>query len=236
LGSRCEEEAQIRTVCLNGGQSAPIVRGHTTSSTPGRASSLGIALSNRLPSRTGNVFCAPAAWSDKRGQVREKDAFCTPLRDLATDLKTGQMHVARSEWKGKVTVPKGGRSRRVPLSASLIEAFRAARRDLRSLRVLVSGDGQPLTQKMVQNIMRRIARKANVRHGVHILRHTFCSTLAARGVSARAIQDLAGHEDLTTTLGYMHVSPKAVDQAIRVLDGVPGWGTSGAQQVGEAAK
>jgi integrase len=152
------------------------------------------------------------------------------------DLKTGQMHVARSEWKGNVTVPKGGRSRRVPLSAGLIEALRAARRDLRSQRVLVGSDGQPLTQKMVQNIMRRIARKANVRHGVHILRHTFCSTLAARGISARTIQELAGHENLTTTLGYMHVSPKAVDQAIRVLDGVPGWGTSGAQQTGDASK
>jgi hypothetical protein len=40
---------------------------------------------------------------------------------------------------------------------------------------------QSATQKIVQGIMRRAARKANVKPGVHILRHTFCSHLAMRG-------------------------------------------------------
>jgi len=35
---------------------------------------------------------------------------------------------------------------------------------------------------------------------VHILRHTFCSHLAMRGAAVRAIQELAGHADLTTTM------------------------------------
>jgi len=39
-----------------------------------------------------------------------------------------------------------------------------------------------------------------------------------RGVSARAIQDLAGHQDLMTTQRYMHLSPAAIDAAIRLLD------------------
>jgi len=33
---------------------------------------------------------------------------------------------------------------------------------------------------------------------VHILRHTFCSHLAMRGAPARAIHELAGHQDLDT--------------------------------------
>ena len=37
--------------------------------------------------------------------------------------------------------------------------------------------------------------------GVHILRHTFCSHLAMRGAPARAIQELAGQQDLSTTPG-----------------------------------
>lgn len=53
----------------------------------------------------------------------------------------------------------------------------------------------------------------------HILRHTFCSHLAMRGAPARAIQELAGHQDLGTTQRYMHLSPAAVDAAIRLLDG-----------------
>jgi len=46
---------------------------------------------------------------------------------------------------------------------------------------------------------------------VHILRHTFCSHLAMRGAPARAIQELAGHQDLDTTQRYMHLSPAALD-------------------------
>ena len=39
-----------------------------------------------------------------------------------------------------------------------------------------------------------------------------------RGAPAKAIQELAGHSDLSTTLRYMHLSPSAKDEAIRLLD------------------
>ena len=39
-----------------------------------------------------------------------------------------------------------------------------------------------------------------------------------RGAPARAIQELAGHQDLTTTQRYMHLSPAAIESAIRLLD------------------
>jgi hypothetical protein len=39
-----------------------------------------------------------------------------------------------------------------------------------------------------------------------------------RGAPARAIQELAGHRDLATTQRYMHLSPAAVENAIRLLD------------------
>jgi len=62
------------------------------------------------------------------------------------------------------------------------------------------------------------ARRANVRRGVHILRHTFCSHLSMRGAPPKAIQELAGHADLTMTQRYMHLSPAALDAAIGLLD------------------
>ena len=70
-----------------------------------------------------------------------------------------------------------------------------------------------------QGLVARAARQANLSNvGVHVLRHTFCSHLAMRGAGARAIQELAGHQDLATTQRYMHVSLAAIESAISLLD------------------
>lgn len=135
------------------------------------------------------------------------------------DLGKRQLWVKRSEWKGKVTVPKGGRARLVPLTSRLAETLRS-HRHLKGERVLTEDDGQPLTQKVVQVCVRRAARLANLENrGVHVLRHTFCSHLAMKGAPARAIQELAGHKDMSTTQRYMHLSPRAIEDAIRLLEG-----------------
>ena len=146
---------------------------------------------------------------------------CGEMMALAwseVSLGKRQLCVRRSEWKGHVTAPKGGRLRYLPLTIRLADALRRYRH-LRRSRVLVEQDGRSLTQKMVQDRVRWAARRAELDHGgVHILRHTFCSHLAMRGAPARAIQELAGHQDLATTQRYMHLSPAAVEGAIRLLD------------------
>ncbi len=137
------------------------------------------------------------------------------------DLKRDPAHVVvrRSEWRGHVTEPKGGRSRRIPLTGRLTKALKT-HAHLRGPRVVCQDDGRPLTQKVVQGLVHRAARKAGLTDsGVHLLRHTFCSHLAMRGATAKAIQELAGHRDLTTTQIYMHLSPAALEDAIRLLDG-----------------
>ena len=84
--------------------------------------------------------------------------------------------------------------------------------------MLCQGDGQPLTQRIVQDFVKRAARRALLsKAGVHRLRHTFCSHLVMRGAPARAIQELAGHMDLSATRRYMHL-PAAIDSAIRLLE------------------
>jgi integrase len=134
------------------------------------------------------------------------------------DLAKRQVCVQRSDWNGQVTSPKGGRLRYIPLTVRLAGTLRE-HRHLRSSRVLCQTDGKPMTRQQVQYRMKRAARRANVREGVHVLRHTFCSHLAMRGAPARAVQELAGHSDLAMTQRYMHLSPAALDAAIQLLDG-----------------
>jgi hypothetical protein len=70
--------------------------------------------------------------------------------------------------------------RYMPMTRWLTEASREARH-LRAPRVLCDGTGRPLTQKVVQMLAQRTGRRANVKPGILILRHTFCSHLAIGG-------------------------------------------------------
>ena len=133
------------------------------------------------------------------------------------DLAKRQLCVRRSDWNGQVGTPKGGRQRYVPLTRRLTAAL-AEHRHLRSKRVFCQDDRTPFTRQIVQGRMLLAARRANVRRGVHILRHTFCSHLSMRGAPPKAIQELAGHADLTMTQRYMHLSPAALDAAIGLLE------------------
>jgi integrase len=134
------------------------------------------------------------------------------------DFVKRQVCVQRSSWKGQIASPKGGRLRYVPLTTRLAAALRDYRH-LRGALVLYDDKGSPLTEGLVQGLVRRAAQRAGLyNNGPHMLRHTFCSHLAMRGAPARAIQELAGHQDLKTTQRYMHLSPAALDSAIRLLD------------------
>jgi len=159
------------------------------------------------------------------GGLRSGEMLALEWTDV--DVARRQLRVQRSEWKGKVTATKGGRPRVVPMTARLTEALRQ-HKHLRSLRVLCREDGKSVTQRVVRTLMENVARKAGIaKEGVHILRHTFCSHLAMRGAPARAIQELAGHQNLSTTQRYMHLSPAAIDGAIRLLEqpsSIPGLG------------
>jgi integrase len=152
------------------------------------------------------------------------------------DFKRRMINVQRSEWNGHVTIPKGGRGRRVPMTERLAAALQAYRH-LRGPRVLYTDEGSVPTNKVIRIWMEKAQRRAglSVTGGVHILRHTFCSHLAMQGAPAKAIQELAGHANLTTTMRYMHLSPGAKDAAIRLLDRRP-VSDEGGGAVGETTK
>lgn len=135
------------------------------------------------------------------------------------DLRRGLITVERSEWKGKVTATKGMKYRVVPMTKRLQQAL-AAHRHLRGPRVLYTEAGETVTAKVLQKWMARAQQRAGLRAtgALHIMRHTFCSHLAMRGATAISIQQLAGHENMQTTLGYMHLAKGETERAIRLLD------------------
>jgi integrase len=148
--------------------------------------------------------------------MRLGEILALEWRDV--DLTARRLAVQRSDWLGHVTVPKGGRSRLLPMTQRLTAALKATRH-LRGARVLCLPDGSAMTRDRIIKAVRGAQRAASIEQGVHILRHTFCSHLAMQGAPARAIQELAGHADLSTTQRYMHLSPAATEDAIRLLDG-----------------
>jgi integrase len=141
------------------------------------------------------------------------------------DLEAGEIHVRRNVWRDDVGTTKGGRSRRVPMSAELGAALRA-HRHLRGDYVLCRDDGTRVTLAAIHGWLRSAQRLAGleVDMNVHALRHTFCSHLAIAGVPAVAIQALAGHQNLVTTQRYMHLSPLNRGNAIDCLSE---WRTNG---------
>jgi integrase len=108
------------------------------------------------------------------------------------------------------------------LTERLEEALRA-HRHLVGPRALYSEDGTSPTNKVIRIWMEKAQRRAGlpVTGAYHILRHTFCSHLAMQGATVKAIQELAGHQDITTTQRYMHLSPAHKDAAVRLLDRRP---------------
>jgi integrase len=105
------------------------------------------------------------------------------------DIRTQRLNIQRSDWCGHVTVPKGGRSRRLPMTQRLTRALKAARH-LRSDRVLCLPDGMSSTRARVIKAIRAAQRVAGLPNaGVHVLRHSFCSHLAMKGAPARGIQE-----------------------------------------------
>lgn len=143
------------------------------------------------------------------------------LRWCDVDFARGHLKIEEAVWRGQLGTTKGNKSRIIPMTAALTAALKQARH-LRGDRVLWrdNGRGKSVTRGALANWLGVAERRAGLKvcGALHKLRHTFGSHLAMRGASPKAIQDLMGHEHLTTTQRYLHLSPSARRGAIDLLN------------------
>jgi len=115
---------------------------------------------------------------------------------------------------GMVTVTgKGNRSRMVPIgriaSDALLE-WRKARAQFASFEepaVFVSQQGNPIATRTIQARIRHWAKHQGMPQNIypHLLRHSFASHMLESSGDLRAVQELLGHADISTTQIYTHL-------------------------------
>jgi integrase/recombinase XerD len=110
---------------------------------------------------------------------------------------------------------KGGKERLVPVGRSVIGAVSVYLHTMRPEldkgksrgRVLLNVRGQPLSRVGAWSVVKRAAQRAGITKRVspHTLRHSFATHLLEGGADLRAVQEMLGHADLSTTQIYTHV-------------------------------
>lgn len=109
-------------------------------------------------------------------------------------------------------VGKGDKQRLVPIGSAArdkIQLYMELRRPKRSSEatLFLNNRGEPLTRVMVFNIIKQAARLAGIDKSIspHTLRHSYATHLLEGGANIRQVQELLGHESITTTEVYTHL-------------------------------
>ena len=111
---------------------------------------------------------------------------------------------------------KGSKERIVPLGRKAIAAISVYLRggrpklvgDRHEAKLFVNFRGGPLSRQGLYKIVQRHARAAGLggQLSPHTLRHSFATHLLAGGCDLRAVQEMLGHADISTTQMYTHLS------------------------------
>jgi integrase/recombinase XerD len=120
---------------------------------------------------------------------------------------------------------KGSKERLVPIGRSAIGAVATYIRELRPRLergngkgvLFLNARGEPLTRMGAWKILRRHVERAGITKAVspHTLRHSFATHLLEGGADLRAVQEMLGHADISTTQIYTHIDREYLRQVHR---------------------
>jgi integrase/recombinase XerD len=119
---------------------------------------------------------------------------------------------------------KGNKQRLVPVSPVAVEWFGYWMQDRSALDIKLEATdiaflnryGRQLTRAMIFTIIKTLAHKAGIQKTIspHTLRHSFATHLLQNGADLRIIQQLLGHESISTTEIYTHVDIHDLREAV----------------------
>ncbi len=122
-------------------------------------------------------------------------------------------------------IGKGNKERLVPVSPSVVtevgtyvttdRSFLAIKKGHEAY-VFLNRRGAQLTRVMIFTIIKNLALLAGIEKNIspHTFRHSFATHLIEGGANLRAIQDMLGHESITTTEIYTHLDQRFLREAI----------------------
>jgi len=122
-------------------------------------------------------------------------------------------------------VGKGDKQRFVPISDYTIKYIELYQKHIRNHQQIAAGHedilflnrrGKQLSRAMIFTMIRTLANKANIQKKIspHTFRHSFATHLLENGADLRAIQQMLGHESITTTEVYMHLNQSHLRETI----------------------
>jgi integrase/recombinase XerD len=160
----------------------------------------------------------------ERNKVILETLFSCGLRvSELVGLKISDLHPQSGILK---VTGKGNKERLVPLPGSLsrmISNYLTHTRSEVPLKpgeediVFLNRNGRRLTRVMVFIVVKDLALKAGIRKKIspHTFRHSFATSLVEGGADLRAVQEMLGHESITTTEIYTHLDRDYLRQVIR---------------------
>ncbi len=122
-------------------------------------------------------------------------------------------------------IGKGNKERLVPVSASVEKEISIYNDHIRRHQNIKKGDenvvflnrrGGKLTRVMIFTIIKDLAERIGLQKTIspHTFRHSFATHLLEGGANLRAIQEMLGHESITTTEIYTHLDQRYLKEAI----------------------
>lgn len=122
-------------------------------------------------------------------------------------------------------IGKGNKERLVPISPSVEKEIKLYVQHIRSQMnikpghedyVFLNRRGQQLTRVMIFTIIKNLANEIGLKKQIspHTFRHSFATHLLEGGANLRAIQEMLGHESITTTEIYTHLNQEYIREAI----------------------